>query len=60
MNIMKKTIMNKTSITNFTSFKNELLRVFSKFTSSFKQHEIIVKIKKNQANFLKKKKKKKN
>ena len=59
MNIMKKTVMNKTSITSFTSFKNVLLRVFSKLTSSFKQHEIIVKVKRNQTNFLKEKEEKK-
>ena len=59
MNIMKKAVMNKTSTTSFTPFKDALLRASSKLTPSFKQHEIIVKVKKDQANFLKKEEEKK-
>ena len=44
---------------NFTFFKNALLRALSKFILAFKHNEIVIKIKKNTINFIRKKKKKK-
>ena len=52
IDIMKKAAMNKAPITSSTSFKDALLRASSKLTPSFKQHEIIVKAERDQANFL--------
>ena len=52
IDIMKKAAMNKASNTSSTPFKDALLRVPSKHTPSFKQHEIIVKVGRDQANFL--------
>lgn len=44
--------MKETPNTSFTPFKDALLRAPSKTTPSFKQHEIIIKVGKDQANYL--------
>ena len=52
IDIIKKAAMKKTPSTSFTPFKDALLRAPSKTTRSFKQHEIIIKVGKDQANYL--------
>ena len=54
--IIKKSTLKKLIFTNFTSFKNALLRVLSKLILTFKHNEIVIKIQKNTINFIRKKK----
>ena len=57
--IIKKSALKKSMSSNFTLFKDALLRVLSKSVLAFKHNEIVIKIKKNIVNFIREKKEKK-